>query len=91
MSLVPLNGSAPAASRLRTVEQHQLDHASRRLIDEFHSSMPSTVVERVMAEVLEALLHEAKFTRYLPLLTERRSREQLRALPRVGDRPEIGS
>ncbi len=67
-------------SRLRVVEQHQVVHLARRLAGEFVSSTPLSEIEQVIAEVLGALLSEAKFTSYIPLLTERRSRERLQVL-----------
>lgn len=72
---------------LTLLEQHQLEVAARRLVDEFNPSTPPVVVHRVIAEVLGALLSEARFTRYVPLLTERQSRERLQGMDGAGDRP----
>jgi len=56
--------------------KRKLEHVPQRLRDEFPEIDPAEVVEET-AEIAEALLEQARFPDYVPLLTYRYAREHL--------------
>ena len=56
--------------------KRKLDHVPQRLRDEFPAVDAKAVIEET-AEIAEALLEEARFPDYVPLLTYRYAREHL--------------
>jgi protein-tyrosine-phosphatase len=67
-----------------TTEQILLIHqAAERLRHEFHGTFNLETIERYMLDSQELLHARAKFTRWLPLLVERLTRDRLRALERL--------
>jgi hypothetical protein len=81
--------SLAGMSRLLPSEQHQMVTLHQQLLDEF-SSASESVVGRIITEVFESLIVDAKFTGYVPLLTERRARATLRALAPRGEPVKSG-
>lgn len=64
-------------------QQHLVRRAAADIEREFAGTFGHETVERFVADSLAQLVPTARFTTYLPLLTERFARERLRALARV--------
>lgn len=72
-----------AYEKLSTEEIHLVRSAATRLRDEFAGTFGQETIERFIANSLDTLLPNAKFHAYIPLLTERFTRERLRALAKI--------
>lgn len=64
-------------------EQHLVRRAAASIEEEFTGTFGRETVERFVSDSLAQLLPTARFTTYLPLLTERFARDRLRALAKV--------
>jgi protein-tyrosine-phosphatase len=75
----------PHLDALPIDQQVLVRHAAAALEREFAGTFNRETVERFIADSLERLVPSAKFTGYLPLLTERFARERLRAVLKIED------
>jgi arsenate reductase (thioredoxin) len=74
---------SPYLDNLPLDQQHLVRRSAARLEDEFAGTFGRETVERFIADSLEQLLPTATVTSFLPLLTERFTRERLHALAKA--------
>jgi protein-tyrosine-phosphatase len=79
--------------QLTTEETMLIRQAAERLRHQFEGTFNTETIERYMLDSQELLHATAKFTKWLPLLIERLTRDRLRALSRLehggGGRPAV--
>jgi arsenate reductase (thioredoxin) len=72
-----------AYASLTTEQLYLVRSATERLRSEFQGTFGPETIERFITDSLDQLLPNAKFTAFVPLLTERFARERLRALAKI--------
>jgi arsenate reductase (thioredoxin) len=72
-----------AYAHLTTEQFYLVRTATERLRAEFEGTFGPETIERFIADSLDQLLPDAKFTAFMPLLTERFARQRLKALAKV--------
>jgi arsenate reductase (thioredoxin) len=74
---------ASTYANLTTEQLYLVRSATERLRREFAGVFGPETIERFIADSLDRILPDAKFTAFVPLLTERFARERLKALAKV--------